>query len=122
MDPERLEEIINAGIDGQADPADRAVLADSLAKDAESRSLAADIREQDELLRQAFASRRRGAETLARAGVGSPAPAATAPRGSRWRHWLPMLLAAAAGFLLAVVLFRPWDKSGDMALGGSGIT
>jgi ferric-dicitrate binding protein FerR (iron transport regulator) len=122
MDPERLEELINAGIDGEANPADRAGLADSLANDPGIQSLAADIRDQDDLLQQAFASRRRAAETLAERVIGSLAPAATAPRGSRWRHWLPMLLAAAAGFLLAVVLFRPWDKSGDMTLGGSGNT
>jgi ferric-dicitrate binding protein FerR (iron transport regulator) len=121
MDPEWIEELINAAVDGEVDAADEAALADSVANDAESRALETSVRRQDALLRQAFAPGRLAAESLAERVIGSLAPAAAAPRVSQWWSWLTLLLAAAAGFLVAVILFKPWQKPGELALDRSGI-
>ncbi|HEY2147582.1 MAG TPA: FecR domain-containing protein, partial [Pirellulales bacterium] len=145
MEPERLEQLINAAIDGENIAADEEQLSGETADDAAAGKLEAAVREQDGLLKAAFAARRDAARALADRAVASLPEAAShgSPKrkrgseaislahasgfrayvGSRAVGWLPLLLAAAAGFLLAVVLFRPWERplphASDVAASGS---
>ena len=144
MEPERLEQLINAAIDGEDIPADEEQLSGETADDAAVGKLEAAVREQDGLLKAAFAARRNAARALADRAVASlPEASQGSPKrkrgseaislahasgfrayiGSRAVGWLPLLLAAAAGFLLAVVLFRPWERplphASDVAASGS---
>ncbi len=122
MEPERIEELINAAIDGESTPADGSANRQSLAGEAGLESLEAAIRGQDGLLRAAFASRRAAGDAVAERVFASLAPPPTAAAGpSRAaRLWglLPILLSLAAGFLFAVVLFRPWEKSSHSTVVG----
>lgn len=122
MERERIEQLLNAALDGETAPADDAALREALASDAELEKLRSSVRSQDAALRAAFAARRDAADALAErvsGAIGSLAPVAVAaPRLTGLRRLLPMLLSVAAGFLLAVVLFRPWEKAGDVAGAG----
>jgi ferric-dicitrate binding protein FerR (iron transport regulator) len=110
MEPERIEELINAAIDGETSPANDAGRPAGPADDAAVQRLDTVVREQDALLRAAFAPRRQTAAAMAERVVESLSALAP-PRKSRVLGWLPLLLAAAAGFLLALILFRPWERA-----------
>ncbi|HKD36024.1 MAG TPA: FecR domain-containing protein, partial [Pirellulales bacterium] len=110
MDPERIEQLINAAIDGESSVEENPASSASLIDEPDYKKLSAAIREQDSLLCAAFASRRQAAAALADRVVSSIQT--TTPRpASRVLAWLPLLIAAAAGFLLAVILFRPWERA-----------
>lgn len=59
-------------------------------------------------LRRAFAPRRLAADAVAQRVIARMAFPLDGPR--RVPPWVPLLLSAAAGFLLAVALFRPWEQ------------
>jgi ferric-dicitrate binding protein FerR (iron transport regulator) len=121
MEPERLETLINAAVDGEASAADKAALSGAQADDAGLQKLDAAVRERHALLKAAFAPRREAAAALAERVIGS-LPTAVPRPASRALSWLALLLAAAAGFLLAVILFRPWERqsrtASEVATGG----
>lgn len=111
MNCHRAGEMLSGWIDGQL-PAEEAVALEAhLSICAECRSLADGLRVQDAELRRAFLPRRQAAsqvasqvlETLDRESRTAAQPALLARFG-----WLPLILAVAAGFLLAVILFQPW--------------
>lgn len=109
--------LLNARADGQL-AANQADLVDShLAECAACRAAAEGLATINADLRQAFAPRRAAAAKVAeRAAASLPrspsdiAPVATTPVPAPRFRWGQMLLAMAAGFLLAVALFRPWER------------
>jgi hypothetical protein len=119
----------NARLDDEPATADGAELDAHLAGCADCRATAEALRLQDVALGRAFQPRRAAAaglasrvlaEFLAPAAPAMPltgpspafAPPAPLPADAKpnlWRRrWLPLLAASAAGFLLAVLVFRPW--------------
>jgi ferric-dicitrate binding protein FerR (iron transport regulator) len=107
VDCEQALHLLSARLDGEAASADEAALDEHLAHCPACGSAAEAFRAQDESLRQAFAPRRRAAALLAERVVGRLQAAPPPRRGLP--SWLPLLLAAAAGFLLAAAVFRPWQ-------------
>jgi ferric-dicitrate binding protein FerR (iron transport regulator) len=121
MNCEQALNLISAQLDGELTPDDQAVLEAHLQECAPCRATAEALQAQDADLRRAFAPRRQAATAVAErvivqlrlrpADAPAPAPAAAAPGKRRFRlPWLPMLLSAAAGFLIAVLIFRPWER------------
>src|SRR5438309_11641497 len=95
--------LINAKLDGELSPDDRARLDAHVAACAACQSAADAILAQDAELRSAFAPRRRAARALAERVIAALPPS---PR-RRWQFtaWLPMIASAAAGFAIAWALF-----------------
>ncbi len=106
-------ELLNGWIDGQL-PAEQAVALEAhLAECAECRSLADGLRVQDTELRRAFLPRRQAAQQVASRvleTLDQEARTAARPAPLARFGWLPLILAVAAGFLLAVILFQPWQR------------
>src|SRR5438093_499590 len=104
---------ISGWIDGQLRSDEAAALEEHLAACGECQSLAEALRTQNADLRNVFAEHRQAADRVAQSvlqSLAEPAlPAAAAPSRS-WLHWPSLLLAAAAGFLLAVIIFQPWKE------------
>jgi ferric-dicitrate binding protein FerR (iron transport regulator) len=127
MNCERALPLISARLDGALAPAERAALEAHLADCGGCRASVETLQSQDADLRRAFAPRRRAADAVAErviARLRTEAPAAAAPAetgGLTPRRptvkrpfrlpWIPMLLSAAAGFLVAVLVFRPWERT-----------
>jgi ferric-dicitrate binding protein FerR (iron transport regulator) len=108
MDCEQSLTLITARLDGEIDRGESALLEGHLQECASCRTAADGLRQQDRALRQAFSSRRQAAAAVAERVVTRVRPA---PRSTLHRFgWVAMLASAAAGFLLAVVVFRPWQK------------
>jgi ferric-dicitrate binding protein FerR (iron transport regulator) len=99
--------LISARLDGELPPGDAADLDAHVAACPACAAAADAFRLQDADLRRAFAPRRAAAARVAERVIGR-LPAAPAPH--RRTRWWPLLLSAAAGFLLAVVIFRPWQR------------
>jgi len=72
------------------------------------RSTADAWRVQHAQLRRAFAPRRQAALSNAERALAQMR--VTTVSSKRRPRWLPMLLSAAAGFLLAILVFRPWHE------------
>jgi ferric-dicitrate binding protein FerR (iron transport regulator) len=108
VDCEQALALLSAHLDREVQPDDRAALEGHLAGCPSCRAAAEALRLQDADLRRAFALRREAAAAVAERVV---ARLRAAP-ARRWR-WLPLLLAAAAGFLLAAAVFRPWRQQPD---------
>ena len=109
MNCEQASILISARIDGETiAPGDASALDAHLSTCAGCREAEQALRVQDAQLLRAFGPHRRSAEHVAR----NIATRIAAERGSfvgrAW--WLAPLMAAAAGFMLAVVLFRPWER------------
>ena len=109
MDCRQAIELIGGWANGELDSGEQAALDEHLAGCAECRQAAESQQLADAELLRAFAPRRRAATRLAdrtvaelRATECSHAP----PIARRW----PLLAAAAAGFVLAVLAFRPWQR------------
>jgi hypothetical protein len=129
MECEHASEQIGAWIDRQLSAAEAAPLQAHLATCPECRSAAEALRRQDAQLRRGFQPSREAAERVAAAVIGrlndderdresSPAEAevtvakpAVAVGSSPRRDYAALAFAAAAGFLLAILLFPPWDRS-----------
>jgi ferric-dicitrate binding protein FerR (iron transport regulator) len=96
-------------MDRELQPGDRPRLEAHLRQCASCRASAEAHRLQDADLRQAFAGRRRASSAVAERVI---AHLRTKPAHRR-RHlpWLTVILSAAAGFLIAALLFRPWTNT-----------
>jgi hypothetical protein len=119
----RCEEVLNqlnARADGELPSQDASPLEAHLAECSQCSAAAEELQFVEADLRRAFVGRREAAARLAegtaamvRAAAAIPpvAPAAhvAAVRG-RHVEWWQLLAGLAAGFLLAVALFRPWEK------------
>lgn len=113
MNCDAASELLNAWIDGELPPAEAAVLQAHLADCPECQSLAQRMRAQHAELKQAFYPQRAAASQLAAnvlAAIGRDAPAISQPVPATGFGWGALLLALAAGFLLAVALFQPWRQ------------
>jgi hypothetical protein len=113
---------LNAWIDGEADlsPEARAEFEAHLKACAPCGAAADELERQHTCLRAAFAPPRAAAASLAqrvaaqisqKPHLGQPSPPPRT-RGS----WTSLLLAAACGFLLATVLFQPWQRRLQVAV------
>jgi ferric-dicitrate binding protein FerR (iron transport regulator) len=111
MDCDQALALLCARLDGALPAADGPALDAHLAGCAACRASADALREQDAELRRAFAPRRRAAAAVAERVLARLPAKAPAPRPNGRRAWAAMLLSAAAGFLLAVGLFRPWERT-----------
>src|SRR5438093_8712199 len=109
MDCNEAALLISAELDGEADDSARDLLRDHLAGCGGCRELSDAVRRQDADLLRAFRPRRRAAEAVAERVIAR----LPARRSSRWSpfSWGPVLLAAAAGFLVAVVILHGIDGS-----------
>ncbi|MEX2318050.1 MAG: zf-HC2 domain-containing protein [Pirellulales bacterium] len=115
----RCQEVLNqlnARADGELQPEDAAEIEAHLAECDECRSEAETIDAIVAELRQAFVPRREAAARLAegaaaavRVAAVAPASVATRPAAAPRFAWAQILAGLAAGFLLAVTLFRPWQ-------------
>lgn len=110
MDCEQATNLISSEMDCELPPDERTALDAHLAGCESCRATSQAIRLQDATLRRAFARRRDTAVAVADRVIDLlRTPPATLP--IRVIPWLPVLVSAAAGFLLAVVLFRLWDRT-----------
>src|SRR5262249_22939437 len=102
--------LISARLDGELPPEDAGALDAHLAACPVCQAAAEAFRLQHADLRRAFVPRRAAAARVAERVIERlhAAPPPVRPR-SRPR-WLPLVLSAAAGFLLAVGVFRPWQR------------
>src|SRR4051812_38131219 len=134
MDCQTAATRLGAWIDGELSPDEVAALDTHLAGCDECRAAAEALRAQDADLVRVFEPRRAAAQRVAAAVVAelareratetSPAdylrpaasPLARAPSeyGARWPG---LVLAAAAGFILAIILFPPWKHSATDPVG-----
>ncbi|MDB5174223.1 MAG: hypothetical protein JWN51_2996 [Phycisphaerales bacterium] len=101
MDCEQALNLLSARLDGEISAEESVALDGHLAGCADCRAAGEAMAAQHGRLVRAFAPRRRSA-----AGVADRVVANLTPR-TRGR-WMPATLSAAAGFLLAVMLFQPW--------------
>jgi hypothetical protein len=109
-------EQLNAFCDGELPAPVTAECDAHLAACATCSEAAAALRSIDGNLRDAFADRRLAASRLAESSVAklrsiSTTLASVVPRAVVQPSWIQLLVAAAAGFLLAFVVFRPWQSN-----------
>jgi ferric-dicitrate binding protein FerR (iron transport regulator) len=109
VDCEQSLNLLMAEMDREIQPEERTGLAQHLAVCADCRGSADAFRRQDADLRQVFTPRRRAVRAVADR-VLAQLPSSSKPVTKR-TPWLPILASAAAGFLLAVALFRPWQRT-----------
>jgi predicted anti-sigma-YlaC factor YlaD len=107
VDCDKALTLLSAQLDREIRPEERPVLESHLAKCPGCRVAADAFRLQDADLRRAFAPRREAAARVAERVI-ARLPAGRA-NGRAPLRWVPLVLAAAAGFLLAVGVFRPWQ-------------
>lgn len=110
MSCEEVSNLISAELDGELLPEDRPALEAHLAVCVACRSVLEAFRLQDGELRRSFAPRRRAAQDLARSVV---ARLRSRGPGGRLGTVVLQLSTAAAGFALALLLFRPWERGPD---------
>lgn len=108
MDCEQALPLLVEQMDHEIQSGDQARLRDHLQSCSACRESSAVLRLQDADLRRSFAPCRRAADSLA-SRVISQLPRSDARKNRLW-PWLPILTAAAAGFLLAILIFRPWGN------------
>ncbi|MDB5293055.1 MAG: hypothetical protein JWL69_4296 [Phycisphaerales bacterium] len=101
MDCEQALNLLSARLDGEIAADESAALDAHLVGCADCRAAGEAMAAQHGRLVRAFAPRRRAAVGVADRVVAKLAPPA---RG----RWMPAIFSAAAGFLLAVMLFQPW--------------
>jgi Putative zinc-finger/FecR protein len=120
MNCEQVRAQMSAWIDGELPPAEASELETHVATCANCRGEAESLRALHADLVRAFASPRAAAARAAeRAIAGLPAVGEVARTEPRWSHVISLGLALAIGFLLAVLVFRPW-KSPALATGAAG--
>ncbi len=108
MDCDTAWNLISAQIDRAIEPADQEQLAAHLHDCAGCRATVDAWRAQDVELRRVFLPRRQASAKNAEQVIARLGGMPSSPR--RRLPWLPMLASAAAGFLLAVFVFRPWQE------------
>jgi hypothetical protein len=113
---EQATQFISAKLDGELPEADHVALDAHLADCAGCRATEQALAAQDALLGAGFGERRAVAGALAERVIeqlhGSPVSIAAEPRRrTGWVNWGRPLLAAAAGFVLALLITRPWDHA-----------
>jgi hypothetical protein len=106
MDCPAALELLNAWLDGELESSDRTVLEAHLAGCGDCRAAADALRLQDADLVRALAPGRPAAQAVARRAIDRLTAEMHRERGPR--RWISLAAAAAAGFLLAVGLLRPW--------------
>ncbi|HEV3006785.1 MAG TPA: FecR domain-containing protein [Pirellulales bacterium] len=109
MDCSAALDLLNAWLDGEIEASDRTALEAHLAGCGDCRAAADALKLQDAELLRAFARRRLAVESVSHSAIVAIARETgrvRAPRG-----WSSLVTAAAAGFLLAVGLLRPWGTS-----------
>jgi hypothetical protein len=109
MDCEQALALWQAHMDRELQPEDRPRLEMHLRECARCRAGTEAHRLQDADLRRVFAQRRRASSAVAERVIAQLR--VKSPRLQRRIPWLALVLSAAAGFLIAVLLFRPWVKS-----------
>lgn len=109
MQCEQSIELISAEVDGELSPDERSQLEVHLGECADCRATAEAMRLQDAQLVRAFVPRRKAAADIA----GRVTAQLAQSRMHRLR-WLVPVGAAAAGFLLAVMLLRPWTRTASL--------
>jgi hypothetical protein len=116
MDCQQALALLLAHMDRELQPEDRPRLEAHFRECERCRASAEVYRSQDADLRRAFAPRRQASAAVAERTIArlrlQGSHASRAPRGSSW--WT-VILAAAAGFLVAVLLFRPWSQRPQLA-------
>jgi len=112
---------IGAWVDGQLEPVQATELEKHLATCAGCRDEAESLRRLHAQLVRTFAVPRAAAARAADRAIAS-LPAADAPVSAtprpRWPNLLSLALAMAIGFLLAVLIFRPWKSSTEAHVTG----
>lgn len=132
MNCQQSENLLSAKVDGELNPEEAAQLQAHLETCAACQTLADAMEEQDERLRGAFRRRRSaaasaGERTLIELPKTKKAPDTFNSRSQNIQSageikgpvplsskWLALGLAAAAGFLVAVLIFRPWQKPAEV--------
>src|SRR5262245_15670638 len=107
MDCQQAQNLLCARLDREITPEERDALDVHLQTCPLCRGTADALPVLDADLPRAFAPRRAAADAVALQVIARLSPA---PSLRRLPPWLPMLLSAAAGFLLAVGIFRPWER------------
>lgn len=110
MDCERADLLLNARLDGELDPAspDAAELDAHVRTCAACRSVAAALESSNTDVRGAFADERAAVPRVADRAIARLRSDAARGNGAWWRR-AELIVAAAAGFLLAFALLRPWE-------------
>jgi hypothetical protein len=119
MNCEVVREQLSAWCDGQLELPGAVAVDDHLAICSECRAASESLREQDAQLRRVFRPQRSAAQRVAARVVErleiDRAPVQVPLGRPAFAGWGALLLAAAAGFLLAVVLLQPWHDSPRIA-------
>jgi ferric-dicitrate binding protein FerR (iron transport regulator) len=103
--------LISSNLDGEIARDDRSGLDEHLSTCPACREIAGELTLQNAQLTRAFAARRRAAGDLAERVIAQlPTSSVVTRRRSFWSTWSP-LLAAAAGFAVALMIFRPWNAN-----------
>ena len=108
MDCELVIQLISADLDGEIQADDRMTLEAHLAGCESCRATAQTLRLQDATLHRTFAPQREAVAAVTDRVISQIRPAT--PVVASQFPWVPVLLSAAAGFLLAVLVFRPWSR------------
>src|SRR4051812_6947301 len=116
---EEAQNQLNARVDGELRAEDTAVLDAHLADCSECRAAGEAYSIIDSDLRSAFVPRRDAAAHLVESTIAALRTSAIAPTVAPQAeieprvNWAQVLLSLAAGFLLAVAPFRPWESKGE---------
>jgi len=113
MDCSAALNLYNAWLDGELDRGELTALEAHLAGCGDCRAAADALKLEDADLRRAFAPRRQAADTIARRAMEQLRCEVRPPRVRR--AWPSLATAAAAGFLLAVAVLRPWQGPREAA-------
>jgi ferric-dicitrate binding protein FerR (iron transport regulator) len=112
MNCEHAENLMAEEIAGELSDTDRAALEGHLAQCERCRQVQAEWREDDQQLRAGFASWRGAGENVAARTIRQLHREQSAPAmAGAPRRWPMFLVGLAAGFLLALVLWRPWGEA-----------
>jgi ferric-dicitrate binding protein FerR (iron transport regulator) len=108
---------LDAWHDGSLDAGTRDAVDAHLASCPDCQAAAGDVARLDSDLRRAFSPRRDAATAVAERVLANLGP--VMPRTTWTRSAVLAVAAAAAGFLLAVAIFRPWEQSRSREPGGT---